>query len=176
MISKPVFPWSPGKPDPRTVGPEQPFSQRDKFQERIMSPPPGGGGIEFPFQLQDASTGGGSPVAKINVRYGTLQDVVPTNVATDISLSNSSTYYFYIDLQIDIDGVFVAATLVASTSAQPADADYHGYITLGEADTGTGVVSAIRQAATHSLRFSMCNRVVVEGVLEAAGTYEFWGF
>ena len=137
---------------------------------------PAGEIIQFPFQLQDTSVTGGSPVAQINVRYGTLQDVEPTNCATDIAIATGTTT-FYIDLEVDIDGVFVAATLSSSLSGKPADTDYHGYITLGEADSPDGeIVSAIRQAATHSLRFSMCGRVVTDGVLITAGTYEFWGF
>ncbi len=138
----------------------------------ILSPPPGGGGtLQFPFQLQKKDP------THINVRYGTLQDVVPTNVATDIDVSaTDGTWTFYLDLEIDINGAFVAATLSEATTGQPADADYHGYITLGTVTVAGGLITGVFQAATHSLRYSMCGRVVTGGVLTTRGTYEFWGF
>jgi hypothetical protein len=177
MIGRPVFPGqTPVIAPPQTVGPNRPFRHINRYIDQILSPTAGGGGgIEFPFQLQDTSVGGGSPVPQINVRYGTLQDVAPTNVGTDIVVS-SGTNYFYLDLEVDVDGVIVSATLTNDTSPQPSDGDYHGYILLGEADSDGSVVTDIRQAATHSLRFSMCNRIVSEGELLAPGSYEFWGF
>lgn len=132
----------------------------------------GGGAVtlEHPFQIQrvDDDT--------VKVRYGTMQDAAPTNIATNIDLSGSSTHTFYIDVEVDINGHFVAATLSHATTGQPADADYHGYITIGTVVTVAAVITAINQAASHSLRFAMCGRVVTTGALTTRGTYEFWGF
>lgn len=141
---------------------------------RSLVRPAGGGGastLEHPFQIQriDDDT--------VNVRFGTLNDIVPTDVATDIDVSGTNTYTFYLDVEIDIDGVVVAVTLSNATSGQPPDDDYHGYITLGTVVVASSVITATNQAATHSLRMAMCGREVSSGpTLDARGTYEFWGF
>jgi hypothetical protein len=134
----------------------------------------GGGAITHPFQIQDASTGGDEPEAKINVRYGTVMDLAPTGVGTDIAVTASCTVY--LDVEVDIDGEVIAATLMVEEGAQPADEDYHGYITLGTVEVEDGAITAINQAATHSLRMAMCGREVDGESLVTAGTYEFWGF
>lgn len=131
----------------------------------------GGGAIEHPFQIQ-----AGTAALGINVRYGTMQDNVPTNVATEQAITDDATNYVYLDLEIDLNGAFVACTLTISTTPQPADADYHGYITLGNVVAASGVIATINQACTHSLRFSMCGRVVDGETLVDPGNYEFWGF
>lgn len=134
----------------------------------------GGGGtitITHPFQISASTTAG-----NISVLYGTLNDILPTDVGTDYSLSNG-TNTVYLEVEVDIDGEVVDVVLGASTSGQPADDDYYGYITLGSVVVSDGVVGAIRQAATHSLRMAMCGRVVLAGTtLDERGTYEFWGF
>jgi hypothetical protein len=150
---------------------QTPTAQFGKDIDKVESPPPGGGGTpEHPFQIQrvDADT--------VNVRYGTCQDIEPTDVATDIDLTGSNTHTFYLDVEVDIDGIVVAVTLSHGTSGRPADTDYHGYITLGTVVTASAVITVINQAATHSLRVAMCGRVVDTGVLTVRGTYEFWGF
>lgn len=138
--------------------------------DTIKSVAAGGGKLQYPFQIQrvDADT--------VNVRYGTMQDIVPANTATDIGVTGTDTFTFYIDVEIDIDGVVIAATLSNATTGKPADTDYHGYITIGEVVVVSSAITVINQAATHSLRTTMCGRVVTSGVLITAGTFEFWGF
>lgn len=139
--------------------------------DQIKSPPAGAGtNLQFPFQIQKVDDD------TVNVRYGTLMDIEPTNVGDDIDVSGTDTFTFYLDVEIDINGVVIAATLSNSTSGQPADSDYHGYITLGTVVVASDVITVINQAATHSLRMAMCGRVVTDGVLITRGTYEFWGF
>lgn len=131
----------------------------------------GGGEIEHPFQIQ-----AGTAALAINVRYGTMQDNEPTGVATEQAITDDATNYVYLDLEVDLNGVFVACTLTIDTSPQPADSDYHGYITLGNVVAAGGIITVINQACTHSLRFAMCGRVVDGETLVEPGTYEFWGF
>lgn len=151
---------------------QTPTAQFGRDIDKIESPPPGGGGgkLEYPFQIQKVDDD------TVNVRFGTLNDIAPTNVATDIDVTGTDTFTFYLDVEVDLDGVVIAVTLSNGTAGQPADADYHGYITLGTVGVVSSVIAIINQAATHSLRMAMCGRVVTDGSLTTRGTYEFWGF
>ena len=152
----------------------EPSTRLDRQIDRLRRDEDGGGGgaITHPFQLQDATAGG---IAKINVRYGTVQDVEPVDIATDLTLA-AGTNYVYLDVEVDINGAIVTVTVTVDTAPQPADEDYHGYITLGNVEVVDDAVTTINQAATHSLRFSMCGRIVTDEVLTVRGDYEFWGF
>ncbi len=136
--------------------------------------------IEHPFQIRNVSTGGGTPVAKINVRYGTVQDVEPANVAVDSTLSTSGTYSIFLEVEVNLAGTIVGASVEAALTGLPANTDYFGYVLLGTvvvADSGSGkTVTQINQAATHSLRMAVCGRVVDGSTLTTPGTFEFWGF
>jgi hypothetical protein len=162
---------SPVQRAPRLVT-QTPTAQFGKDIDVIRGDPAGGGGPpKHPFQILKVDDD------TINVRYGTLQDIAPTNVATDIDLSTDGTHTVFLDVEIDINGVVLAVTLSTATTGQPADSDYHGYITLGDVVVASAVITTINQAATHSIRTAMCGRVVSEGpTLDARGTYEFWGF
>ncbi len=173
-VGEPYFPSAPAGaviPTP-DVASQQPSTRFDKQIDRIDSPPaaPGKAGFQFPFQINKIDP------ATVNVRYGTLMDIPPANIATDIPLTVDGTNTFYLDVEVDIDGVVIAVTLSNGTSGQPADTDYHGYITLGSVILTSGIITGINQAATHSLRMAMCGRVVSSGALVVPGTYEFWGF
>lgn len=154
-----------------------PSTRFDRSIDALPSPSGGGGGatLQFPFQLQDHSTTGGTPVAIVNVRYGTMMDVEPTNCETDITLVDG-TNTIYIHITIDINGEFLTAEILTGTSGQPANGDYDGYITLGTFVVASGLVTSVNQAATHSLRMQMCGRIVTDGTLTTPGDYEFWGF
>lgn len=150
---------------------QQPSTRFGKQIDSIVSPPaPGGGNIQFPFQIRKVNA------TDVNVRYGTMQDIVPANVSTPITLSGTATYTLYLDTEVDIDGVVIAVTLSNSSSGQPLDDDYHGYITIGSVVVDSDVITTVNQAATHSLRTAMCGRIVTDGVLTTPGTFEFWGF
>ncbi len=154
------------------VDSQQPSTRFDKQVDRIDSPPaaPGIANFQFPFQIRKVDDD------TVNVRYGTMQDIAPTNIATDIDVSGTDTFTFYLDVEIDIDGAVIGVTLSNSTTGQPVDDDYHGYITLGTVVVDSDVITEINQAATHSLRTAMCGRIVESGVLTAPGVFEFWGF
>lgn len=138
----------------------------------------GGASFTFPFQLTDGTVTLGSPQVSIN--YGTLQDNLPTGMSSPVAVATAGTWYVYLHLTVDINGVFVSAACVVSQTPMPANDDYDGYILLGQLTvasvSGNLVITVINQAATHSLRYGMCGRQVVSGSLIAAGTFEFWGF
>lgn len=129
--------------------------------------------FQFPFQIYDTST---SMVTQAHVRYGTLNDVEPTNVDTDIALTSDGTWTFYLNVTVDVNGLMTAVELDIALTGQPADSSNNGYITLGQVIVLSGAITTINQAATHSLRMAMCGRVVVGGTLSVQGVYEFWGF
>lgn len=170
---------------PPTLRLGAPFSERlDRSIDEIVSPPAGGaaGGaaFTFPFQITDVSV---DPDPIIHVRYGTLNDIVPINDDTDITIPGDGTWTFFLDVNVDEDAVatIISVTLTGSTSGQPADDDDHAYITIGQVIVAGGVITTINQAATHSLRFAACNRVAADPeadppVVFARGQYEFWGF
>lgn len=170
---------------PRQVGEEVPTLLRRQLYT-LQNPAGGGGGtggITHPFQLIDASDGSG---ANLRVRYGTVNDVVPTFDAASLStnpehaLASAGTYLVYLAVAYDNDGVVSGVTVEADLSGTlPAYTDNANYITLGEADVEEVdtvlVVSELRQAVTHSLRHGLCGRVVEAGSITTAGTPYFWG-
>jgi hypothetical protein len=136
----------------------------------------GGGGqtITHPFQITEV-TGEATPT--IHVRYGTVMDIVPTNVDVNFvrDLADNSTNTIYLEAVLLEDGTIDYVTMYAAAS-QPADGDYLACITLGTVVISSGVITTINQAATHSLRFATCGRVVVDGTMTVRGSYEFRGF
>jgi hypothetical protein len=109
------------------------------------------------------------------VRYGTVNDVVPTDVAVTLTPTDDATNYVQVELTLDAAGVITDTVLVVNTSQQ-ADGDYVAYILLGTVvvtgATTEAVITAINQAVTHSLRFRTCDRV--EDPFDPGGYY-FWG-
>ena len=141
-------------------------------QISLSSTAKGGGGtvtLEHPFQIYD-----GTAANQIKVRYGTLQDIEPTDVGTDVTLATDDTHDIYLDVEVDLAGTVIAATL--ATGTKPADEDYHGNILLGTVEVYESTVIAINQACTHSLRLAMCGRTDDEVDLLTRGTYDFRGF
>lgn len=141
----------------------------------------GGGGdttITHPFQIADVSDPAADPlVPTIHVRYGTVMDIVPANVDVDFTgdLADNSTNTIYLEAVLLEDGTIDDVTMYAAAS-QPPDEDYLACITLGTVVIASGVITTINQAATHSLRFATCGRVVVDEVMTVRGSYEFRGF
>lgn len=136
----------------------------------------GGGGtveIQHPFQIYDTSVSAGT--ARFVVRYGTVNDVMPTGVTVTQTPTDASTNYVQIELTLDAAGAITDTALVVNTTQQ-VDGDYVAYILLGTVvvtgSTTEAVITAINQAVTHSLRFRTCDRV--EDPFEV-GEYYFWG-
>ena len=145
--------------------------------EDVISSEGGGGGsgaITHPFQITEV-TGGASPA--IIARYGTVMDVVPTNVdETFDTLTDNATNVICIEVTVATDGTLASVAMIAEVATQPADTDTEAYLTLGTVVLASGVITEINQACTHSLRFATCGRVVEGESITTRGTYEFWGF
>lgn len=130
--------------------------------------------LVHPFQAADATAEG---VAKVRIRTGSINDLVPSSVETDLTLSASGTWRIYLDCTLNTDstGAVTAAAISTTSGAQPANTRTHAYITLAIAtvtgSSGAYVVAELSQLATHSLRFYACGRT---GSVD--GSYNFWGF
>lgn len=134
-----------------------------------------GGKLVHPFQVSNAS---GATTAKVTVRTGSVNDMVPTSVApTELSLTSAGTWRVYLDctLSNDAAGTITAAAVAVTSGAQPSNTRTRAYLTLATVEvvalTGGFNVSTINQLATHSLRFYACGRTA-----SVDGTYNFWGF
>jgi hypothetical protein len=141
-------------------------------QEQIIKTTPvgGGGNITHPFQLY-----AGTDANDIVVRYGTIMDIAPTDVATDIALTDDATNYIFIESTLNVGGIITAASIETNTTGLPANADLAAYILIGNVLMASGEITAINQAITHSLRFTACGRIVEGESVTERGTYEFWG-
>lgn len=139
----------------------------------------GGGSatLVHPFQLIDAESG------LLRVRYGTVNDVVPTlggtalsaNPTTDLS-GTDGTYLVYLTVTYSTAGTVSGVVVNANEGGTlPSYDDTHDYITLGEADVASGLISELRQAVTHSLRHGICGRVLDGETVTTSGTPYFWG-
>lgn len=131
--------------------------------------------INHPYQMSDASTGG---TAKVSVRYGTVNDDITDNVATALTLTNSTTNYVCLNCTLNVAGTITDSDLEVNTTGLPANDDDSAYILIGTVVTGSGTVTTINQAVTHSLRFDACGRTDDGGdpaAVTARGDYQFWG-
>jgi hypothetical protein len=139
--------------------------------DRIASQPESGGGgdMTLPFKIVDVSPDASTP--KIKVIYGTVMDILPTDVNTDLACAATTTYY--LDCTISTAGNVTAAAL-ANGASVPADSDTHAFLLVGVVTITGTVVSAIAQSLYFSQGFKACDRVVVEGAVTERGTYEFF--
>ena len=168
----------------RSIGPQE-IDKAEPSIENFRSEYTKGAAITHPFQLIDDTEVGVD--ANLKVRYGTVNDVVPTLSATSLSsapsinLASNGTYLVYLEVTYDDDGVISGITVeVDLAGTLPAYTDNIDYITLGEVDVetvgGFKVVSELRQAVTHSLRHAICGRTFDESeVIDEPGDPYFWG-
>lgn len=136
-----------------------------------VAPGRSGGGtvINHPFKITQTSD------TTVDISYGTLNDLVPSPLT--LTISTNGTRVIYLDATLSLAGV-ITSVAVASAASQPADSDTHAYITIGSVVVASSIITTVNQAATHSLRFNACDRVVNEDgiTLDNRGVYEFWGF
>lgn len=134
--------------------------------------PGGGGATPGPFAIVDASTGGSTPAANIQVTYGVLYpptlgtniDVtlggVSLTLAPTLNFSGAGTYFVY--LAVDLTPGSPSATIQSTTGSVPVDDPTSNltYMILGVVTvvvSGSGLkVSTIQQAITSSLIVVQC--------------------
>lgn len=139
--------------------------------DQIKSPPPGGGGdITLPFKIDDVSPDTDTPT--INVVFGTVMDITPTDIATDLMLTDDATNTVYLDNTLDSDGNVTASAVSLTTGSLPASTDSSAILLIGVCVVASGVI-AISQSLYFSQGFSCCGRDP-DDPSTTPGTYEFF--
>lgn len=133
------------------------LQQRASLTGRVLIAPrvraKAGGSDAHPFKIVDASTTG-PDVAKIQVTYGAVDNIVPTYVDTPITLTGNVKVF--LDCTVGSTDGIVTAVAVDTDTAVPADTSTHAYILLGEVDSDGDTVSEIRQSVRNSLQHQRC--------------------
>jgi hypothetical protein len=126
----------------------------------------GGGAFAFPFEISVGT-------ATFTVRYGTVEDIAPTDIATPIAWTDDATNTIYLDCTLDADGFVTAAAVSVSTTGVPADTYDHAYKLIGEVIVADGVVTTVNQSLMFSQGFQACNRDP-EDPETTPGSYQFF--
>lgn len=159
--------------DKRASMPGEQFMRSvDSIPEDQSGAQPSGGGSELvlPFKIVDVTAG---PTPTVNVFYGTVEDIEPTDIATDLPMTGEATNTIYLECAVDADGLITGASVQVSTSGLPAS-DWETAIKLiGTVITaGTGIFQ-INQSLYFSQGFQACGRD--PGDPETTpGTYQFF--
>ena len=119
-----------------------------------------------PFLVSDVST---ESVAKVSVQFGQVNSVTPTIGGTALDNATTpeltvSTGVIYLKVEVDEDGLIVAATIHNAASIPANDADF-GHITLATLAVTGAAITALNQSVTHSLGHQKCGTT----------THNFWG-
>lgn len=173
-VSKNMVPPIPPTTERTYIGPPETYGF-DKENKLLGTQPIGGGGpIEHPFQISDTS----DSAIQVSVRFGTVNDDIPDNIATNLAITDSATNYVYLLCTLDVPGDITDSDLGVNTTGLPADSTSSAYILIGTVVATAGAITTINQAVTHSLRFTACGRTDDGGsppAVTADGSYEFWG-
>lgn len=134
-----------------------------------MPPPSGGGGspVELPFGI---TLGAGT--ATFTVRYGTLEDIAPTDVGVPLPWTDDATTTVWIDATLDDDGLVTAAAIDTGIAGLPADTSDHAYKLIGEVVAASGVAT-VNQSLYFSQGFQACGRDPDDPVI-TPGVYQFF--
>ncbi len=116
----------------------------------------GGGSVNLPFLIQDVSPDAMTPT--INVLYGTVTDIAPTDIGTDIVLTDDATNTIYLSCTLDSDGIVTAAALLVATTGLPASDSSTAIKLVGVATVASGVITLINQSLFFSQGFQACGR------------------
>lgn len=133
-----------------------PTDQFDRGIDNLKTSPYGGGGGtttgDWPLKLAAAST------TQVIVSLGTVNGFVPTNVATNITVSGTNgTWNTYLDATVDATtGAVSAVTITSNTSAVPADTSTHSYRLIGQTVVAAAVISSVSPALAWSQEFIAC--------------------
>ena len=148
-------------------------TQWDRQVDEFDSPGISAGGASLPFQIVDASTGGGTPAANIKVLFGTFYS--PTLGTTiDVTLGGTSltlgptlnfggagTYKVYLDTDLS-----TFCTVQSTTGAVPSDNSVtpETYMLLGVVTvvtSGSGLaVGTIQQGVTGAFSAVLCSNAL----------------
>lgn len=154
--------------------PSMPAEYFDRSVDRNPTAQGGGGGaggdITLPFKITDTSPDISTPT--INVVYGTVMDIEPTDIATDIAITDDNTNTVYLDNTLDTAGNVTASAVTVGTSGLPSNSTSHAYLLIGVCVVASGAITT-SQSLYFSQGFKACDRD------EAAdppvdGTYEFF--
>ncbi len=155
---------------PILTAPRRPGFSRE--MDQIKSPPPSGGGaITLPFTVKDTSPDTSTPT--INVIYGTVMDLPPTDIATDIALTDDATNTIYLDNTLDSAGNVTASAVMVTTGSLPASSGFSAILLIGVAVAASGVIASISQSLYFSQGFSCCGRDSADPDT-TPGVYEFF--
>lgn len=131
----------------------------------------GGAGAEMdlPFKIKDVS----DTVAKAYVVYGTVTDIEPTDIATNITLTADATNTLYLECTLDTDGLITAAAVMVATTGLPTSTWDTAIKLIGTAITAGTAIMTINQSLYFSQGFQACGRDVADPET-TPGTYQFF--
>lgn len=157
--------------DKRSIGPQDiyQFAPTQGKRATEWTKTAGGGGdlTEFPFQIQAGT-------ALVNIRYGTISSILPTDVGTDVDVSGTDgDWTFWIETTINDAGVVTAAALGYGTSGMPTDDSDTAYFLIGVVTVASAVITTVNQNAMFSMGFVACGRDVADPAT-TPGVYHFF--
>ncbi len=122
----------------------------------------------LPFTITDTSPN--ANFASVNVRFGTIGNIVPTGVGTDFTLSipNSNTT-FYANITIDNNATVTSVSINTGSVPSPNTAT-KAYAFIGNVQVVNNIVMLPDQSLYLSQSFVACNRNV-EDPATTPGTY-----
>lgn len=130
-----------------------------------------GTGITPPLYLAVSAA---NPTTKVQVKSGTVGGIIPTNVATDITVSGTDgTWYIFIDATIDSAGDVTAAAISSNTTGVTADSSTHAYYLVGTVTVASSVITAVTPTLMFSQEFAACGRDTADPST-TPGTYYFF--
>lgn len=114
----------------------------------------GGPGLDtYPFKIVP-----GSAPLKVKVSYGTVEDIEPTDIDTDIEIDDDSTdNWLFLECTLDADGQVTGGT-VQLQGSPPSDSGSAAYKLIGRVETAGGVITKINQSLYFSQGFAACGR------------------
>lgn len=141
--------------------------------DQIKSPLASGGGgtMVLPFSITDVSPDAMTPT--INVVFGTVMDIPPTDIATPIEIDDDETNTVYLENTLDADGNVTASAVMFTTGALPDSDDDTAILLIGIVVVASGVITSISQSLYFSQGFKACDRDPGDPAT-TPGTYEFF--
>lgn len=125
---------------------------------------------EYPFQLIEVDA------SNVKVRYGTVANIVPTDVDTNVDVSGTDgTWTFWIEATLDSDGLVTAAAVGYATTGLPTDDSDTAYLLVGEVEVASSAITTVSQAVMFSMGFVACGRDAADTATTPGSYYFFVG-